>query len=613
MAFEIFKLVGSIFVDSEEANKSIQKTDKSAESLGSKFVKGIGTAAKWGAGIVTAAGAAAVAVGGALIAVTENTRDYRTEMGKLETAYTVAGHSAQAAQNTYRSLESILGETDTAVEASNHLAKLCTTEDELAYWTDICAGVYATFGDSLPIEGLTEAANETAKVGQVTGPLADALNWAGVSEDTFNESLASCTSEQERQALITETLNGLYADAATKYRETNAEIIKSNEAQEKMNSAMAKLGAMVEPIVTEVKSRIGDLILTLIPFAETVANTVLPPLMNMVETILPVIITLFGQIIQAVQAAGEYLQTTFSQISESIGLTGITFGDVMNGIQTAFQIACNVIFEIWNTVGVPLFEFIQQIIGTVAEYFAEKMPEISGFFLAMVSDIGRFWENNLKPCFDAIGKFINNVLAPAFKFVFNTLIVPCIDAAFKAIKNLWENTLKPIFTGITDFLTGVFTGNWKQAFEGLSNIVKGVFEGMINLVKIPLNTIIGFINKFIEGINRIKIPDEVPIIGGLSVDIPKIPLLAKGGRIVERGNAIVGEQGPEMLDLPVGAKVTPLTNADRAGIENDTLVKLLEEVRVLRESLETIIMVIMGDRTVELNDREIARIVREYA
>lgn len=34
-----------------------------------------------------------------------------------------------------------------------------------------------------PIEGLTEATNETAKTGQITGSLADALNWAGVSED----------------------------------------------------------------------------------------------------------------------------------------------------------------------------------------------------------------------------------------------------------------------------------------------------------------------------------------------------------------------------------------------------------------------------------------------
>ena len=87
----------------------------------------------------------------------------------------------------------------------------------MSEWTTICEGVYATFGASLPIEGLTEAANETAKVGTVTGTLADALNWAGISEDAFNEKLAACNTEAEREALIRQTLNSAYAEAAAGY------------------------------------------------------------------------------------------------------------------------------------------------------------------------------------------------------------------------------------------------------------------------------------------------------------------------------------------------------------------------------------------------------------
>ena len=102
---------------------------------------------------------------------------------------------------------------------------LTKNEKDLSTWTNICQGVYATFGDSLPIEGLTEAANETAKTGSLTGVLADALNWAGVSEDTFQASLDACNTEAEREQLIRETLNGLYADAALKYEENNAKIL----------------------------------------------------------------------------------------------------------------------------------------------------------------------------------------------------------------------------------------------------------------------------------------------------------------------------------------------------------------------------------------------------
>jgi hypothetical protein len=129
-----------------------------------------------------------------------------------------------------------------AVEAAGHLAKLTTNEKELSEWTTICEGVYATFGDSLPIEGLTEAANETAKVGQLTGSLADALNWAGVNEDEFNAKLAACNTEAEREALIRETLTGLYDDAAANYEKNAAGLLAQQEAEAKMADATAELG-----------------------------------------------------------------------------------------------------------------------------------------------------------------------------------------------------------------------------------------------------------------------------------------------------------------------------------------------------------------------------------
>lgn len=62
MAVEIFKLFGSILIDNDKANESITKTDEKAQGLGSKLLKGIGTAAKWGAGIAVAAGTGAVAL-----------------------------------------------------------------------------------------------------------------------------------------------------------------------------------------------------------------------------------------------------------------------------------------------------------------------------------------------------------------------------------------------------------------------------------------------------------------------------------------------------------------------------------------------------------------------
>lgn len=258
---ELFRLLGTIAVRNKEANDALDDTvdkgEKTEKKLSKSFGKIGGAALKFG----KIAAGAAVAVGGAMVAVAENTREYRTEMGKLEAGFISAGHTATAAKNTYSELAAVLGDTGQAVEASNHLAKLVDNEKDLQKWTDICTGVYATFGASLPIEGLTEAANETAKTGALTGGLADALNWAGVSEDAFQESLDKCSTEQERQALITETLNGLYSEAAKNYKEVNKDVLDANKAQGKLEEGMAAVGAIVEPVISKFKYFAGTVLL----------------------------------------------------------------------------------------------------------------------------------------------------------------------------------------------------------------------------------------------------------------------------------------------------------------------------------------------------------------
>lgn len=251
--------------DTDEALENLGKGAKTAEQRTKDLAERSGLAEKdldalkdkandvadKGLKVLAAAAAAAVA---ALTAAAEATREYRTNMAKLDVAFTDNGHSAAEAQEAYQELVGVLGESDQAVEAANHLAKLTDNAKDLATWTgDILPGVFATFGDSLPIEGLTEAANETAKVGQVTGPLADALNWAGVSEDKFNESLAACSDEQARQALITGTLSGLYKSAAAQYKRTNAEVIRANKANDAWTASLAQSGKMMEPVITDVK------------------------------------------------------------------------------------------------------------------------------------------------------------------------------------------------------------------------------------------------------------------------------------------------------------------------------------------------------------------------
>lgn len=235
----------------KNAAKSAGANVKSAAGGIASGVTKIGSVAAKGFGIFTAAAGASVA---ALSTLEESTEEYRTAMGKLNTAYSAAGMKQETATKAYKGFYEILGDTDTATEASQLLAQLAESEEDVSKWTDIAAGVNGTFGDSLPIEGLIEASNETAKVGQVTGVLADALNWVGVSEDEFNEKLAGCSDESERNALIMTTLNTKYSDASATFKETNATLIASRDAQVKADEAMGKLGDSVSKIKTQFKS-----------------------------------------------------------------------------------------------------------------------------------------------------------------------------------------------------------------------------------------------------------------------------------------------------------------------------------------------------------------------
>ena len=266
-SLDIFKLFGTVIVENKDAIDSLEETKEAAketsDSVGDlgKESKNSGKTtvdsmlpippqflkvAKAGAAVVSAV----VAIGTAMVALAESTREYRLEMGKLETAFSSAGHTTEDATETYQTLYSVLGETDRAVEASQHIAKLCDSEEQMKAMTDACIGAFALFDDSLPIEGLMEAANETAKTGQLTGVLADALNWAGSSETEFQEKLNACNSERERAALITEEMISLYGDAADAYKKNNKDVIAATAAQEKLSAATARWGKIVEPIVT---------------------------------------------------------------------------------------------------------------------------------------------------------------------------------------------------------------------------------------------------------------------------------------------------------------------------------------------------------------------------
>ena len=277
--------IGNLKKNISEAKKEISgfkdqvaKASKNVDADFKKLSEGIKKGGKVMATSLAAAGAAFLALGPA-------TEKYRQSQAQLASAFEASGGTVREAKEAYNDLYRVLGDNDNATEAATHIAKLTTNQKEQYQWTTICEGVWATYGKSLPIESLTEAANESANVGKVTGVLADALNWAGVSEDEFNKKLAACNTEAEREKLIRETLSGLYDDAASKYEKNNAAILAQNEAQAKLNEAMAKLGEAATPIITMLTTLGADVLTAITPYIQSFAENYLPKIQEVLGVV----------------------------------------------------------------------------------------------------------------------------------------------------------------------------------------------------------------------------------------------------------------------------------------------------------------------------------------
>lgn len=534
MAVEIFKLFGSIFVNNDEANKSIAETEKKSKGVASTLGSGIKTAAKWGTALV---GGAAAGVG-ALSTVAESTREYRTEMGKLDTAFTTNKFTAADAKQTYSDLYAVVGDSGQATEAANHLSLLCNSTRDLQSWTEICTGVYGQFGDSLPIEGLTEAANETAKVGTVTGSLADALNWMGVSEDEFNEKLAKCSSEQERQQLITPTLTSLYSDASAQYKKTNGDVMESNRAHQQLSDTMAQIGAVAEPVLNSLIGLGGKLLEQLSPIIEGVADSLAPALINICEEVAPIIVSMLEQIMPLIEELLPFIAQLIEQLAPLIvQIVEQLFPPLLQIIQDLLPYFMQIIQAI-----MPLFSTLVELLMPVIEVFVQLAGVLLNGLLAaltpIIEDLATFLNDLLTPLIPIISELCNTIvgtlqpvfeqLSPVISLVFDALrpvlgllgemletlipaLVPVIEwlahifsevlgNAIKRVKKILE-PISGIFNGIVDFVKGVFSGNWEQAWNGVVNIFKNVFNLIPAFVENVINGIIWIINKLLEGVN----------------------------------------------------------------------------------------------------------------
>lgn len=190
----------------------------------------------------------------AIIGIVDETEEYRKIMGTLETSSQAAGYTAEQTAESYEYLYGVLGDTQTAATTVANLQAIGLAQGELRDMIDSVIGAWATYGDSIPIDGLAEAVNETIQAGKVTGTFADVLNWAGVSEDEFNAKLAAANDSTERaQIVLNQLANQGLPETAKAWRDANEDVVAYNESQMKLDEAMGQLGETLAPVAAGLK------------------------------------------------------------------------------------------------------------------------------------------------------------------------------------------------------------------------------------------------------------------------------------------------------------------------------------------------------------------------
>ena len=624
---ELFRLLGTIAIDNTEANNALedtsQRANQSADETESAFSK-IGGAAK---NIALGIGAAGLALGGAFIGAVESTREYRAEMGLLDSAFQTAGHSSKAAKDTYSELNAVLGDSGQAVEASQHLAKIADNEEELAGLTHSLTGVYATFGESLPLEGLAEGILHSSSLGEVQGSLADALEWSGITVESFNEELAKCSNEEERQDLITKTLKDTYGAAADQYKETNKDIMESRKAQERLSDAMAKVGEIGEPIMTAIKNAIASLAEKAVPVLEDMVNWFRDAI-TWIKQNEETVQTWVGVIIGAATAIGIFLLI-------------ISWGKIMSAAANAVKVVRSAMVA-FNTVLManPIGLVVAAVVGLVAA-FIYLWNNVEGF--------RNFWKsawNTIKSLANSAWKAIRKYFSDAWAAIKKTWsavtayfkgIWSGIKSAFNSVKswfsqifrNAW-NGIKSAWSGVRSFFSGIWSGirgafssvgswfgstfrkawsniksafnSWGSFFSGLWGKVKSKFgsigssigSAMGNAVKNGMNGALSkvesAINKGIGLINSaIRLANKLPGINVGTVSKISLPRLAKGG-VLEKGQ--VG-----ILEGSGAEAVVPLEN-NRAWISR--VADDLNEIQMTKQPAENIDILPRLNRIIEL-------------
>lgn len=518
------------------AGKAVDQVGDGAEE-GGKNLDGLKGVAKGVGGVLVGLASAVAGVVTSFFSLAESTREYREDLSKLGAAFKGSGLSAESAKSTYMDLYKVIGETDTAVEASQQIALLANSEKEAAQWAELASGVVGTFGDALKAETFYEAANETMKLGEATGAYVQMLEGTGMSVDAFNAGLQACTTEEEKQAYMLQISEQALGKAGEAYNELNKDVLNAQEAQAKLTDVMAELGAIAEPIMTTLKLLVVDLLEAIKPFVELVGeglkgafegsadsasilaegitgilNTLLDKAVKLLPLIIDVILELIPKIINAIlDALPQILDLLLSLISQII----VALGEMLPQIVS------------------KIIEIIPLLIESLMNAIPQLIDAAITFLMAIVQAIPSLIDQILVALPQVIETIINGLITAIPQLLQSAiqLLNAILDAIPVIIQSLITNLPKIINTiidGLLDALPMLLEAAitlLMAIIDALPTIIKLLVKEIPKIVTTIVNTLIERLPDLIQGAIQLwmGIIEAIPtIITELVKNIPEI-------------------------------------------------------------------------------------------
>lgn len=506
-----YRTVQRELIKTDQEMKNLQKSaeeTRKALSFGGRFTgslqTGLGKLSSKASAVSSATAPLTkgiAAIGTAAIASVPATEELRSDLSKLDNAARDSGVSVDTARQAWQDFTVATDEADSSVEAVANLLAAGFDESSLQRAMEGITGAYLKFPDTLKIESLADSLQETLATGEATGQFAELIDRLGGSTKAFNEKLQSAATDSEKMALALQFLNdnGLNANYEA-WKKNNEELVAHKDATIEFQEQYAKLAEELLPIITLILNQVSGLLNWFTSLDEGTQQ----------------FIVTIGLLIAAI-----------SPVSGAIG-----------------AVSSAISFLIAN----PIVALIAAIVALVV-LIATKGDEIQAI-LQKVDD------------------FLQNIFAKDWKEVFGPVLGGILNAFFTRIKAIWDRA-KQLFDGVIDFIRGVFTGDWERAISGLGDILFGAigfwlenFLGFFGIIKDSISSLFNQSKQLNTQGTSAKGRNQTRVRSSSAGDelMGDIPYLAKGG-ILQKGSAVVGEAGPELLTMMGNrAMVQPLTS-----------------------------------------------------